>query len=451
MSGFKSPSPSKLVDLTDVVIAAPVVDQILKYNGVDWINGTSVAVGAGPGITFYLDSTDIIPPGPGPQTIAIETLSKTPTGGVTVFESTIPPVDGTIPATATVMIDEYLYNTGINILSIPAGQWTFDTYGYVDVSPGGVTSEILISVGRVFVGAGTITVTGAGTSRTATVTGGTPFLGTDFNADISLTSYIITPDAVLRITGVTSTSVVTVETLVTYSNNVGVAYSVDRFLFQDTTGNITDLAPTPGLYAHTVVEPAFPCNITDKISAHYYGRTDNVGPITVTLAHNGTLYYTRIGTPLPTLHNDLAGLQGGVANQYYHSTLAEYTKIQALGTISSQPANNVAITGGSITGTSITLTGLTLPVVTKVGAYTLTTLDYLCLCDATGGAFTILLPATAGLTGRQYVIKKIDSSGNSVLIDGNAAETIDGQLTKSLNLLNEAIMIQTDGSNWFII
>lgn len=94
---------------------------------------------------------------------------------------------------------------------------------------------------------------------------------------------------------------------------------------------------------------------------------------------------------------------------------------------------------------------LFLPVVTKVGGYTLTALDYLCLCDATGGTFTITLPPTAGITGRQYAIKKIDSSGNSVTIDGNAAETIDGVLTKSLNLQNESITIQTDGLNWFIV
>lgn len=52
-------------------------------------------------------------------------------------------------------------------------------------------------------------------------------------------------------------------------------------------------------------------------------------------------------------HNDLANIQGGTANQFYHNTAAEYAKVQALGTISNQAANNVAITGGAIDGTAI--------------------------------------------------------------------------------------------------
>lgn len=431
------------------VITTPVVDQILKYNGINFINGAQLAVGAGPGVIFYLDATEIIPPGPGPQTIAIETLSKTPTGGGEVSETVT-------VNNSTGMIDQYLYNTALNILSIPAGEWTFDTYCYVDDATN--VSQILISVGRVFIGAGTIAITGAGTSRTATVTGGTPFLASDYNVDISLTSYIITPTAVLRIVGYTSDSVVTVETLATYSNETDVTYSADRFLFQDTTGEINNTV-TPALFTHTTVEPAFASNVTDKLTVRYYGKTDHVGDIVITIVHNGTTHYTRIHTPLPTLHNDLAGLQGGSANEYFHLTSAEYTgtgtgvfvRQTALGTMATQNASNVAITGGSITGTTITLTGLILPVVTKLGAYILTTSDYLCLCDATGGTFTISLPATAGITGRQYIIKKIDSSGNSVTIDGNLAETIDGALTRSLNLQYEAITIQTDGLNWFIV
>ena len=84
-------------------------------------------------------------------------------------------------------------------------------------------------------------------------------------------------------------------------------------------------------------------------------------------------------------------------------------------------------------------------------ALTLTSSHYTILCNATAAAFTITLPTAVGISGRTYNIKKTDSSGNAVLIDGNAAETIDGDLTKSLNLQNESITIQTDGSNWYVI
>jgi len=73
------------------------------------------------------------------------------------------------------------------------------------------------------------------------------------------------------------------------------------------------------------------------------------------------------------------------------------------------------------------------------------------LCNATAVAFTVTLPASANSKYQIYEIKKIDSTGNAVTIDGNAAETIDGDLTKSLNLQNESITIQCDGSNWYII
>lgn len=76
---------------------------------------------------------------------------------------------------------------------------------------------------------------------------------------------------------------------------------------------------------------------------------------------------------------------------------------------------------------------------------------YTVLCDATGGVFTVTLPTAVGISGRIYNIKKIDSTGNVVTVDGTASETIDGSLTKLLNLYNESITIQSNGTNWYII
>jgi len=88
-------------------------------------------------------------------------------------------------------------------------------------------------------------------------------------------------------------------------------------------------------------------------------------------------------------------------------------------------------------------------VVTKTGAYILTAADGIVLCNASSGVFTITLPAAS--RNIMYSIKKIDSSGNIVTIDANGSETIDGDLTVSLNTEGESITIVTDGSNWFII
>ena len=57
---------------------------------------------------------------------------------------------------------------------------------------------------------------------------------------------------------------------------------------------------------------------------------------------------------------------------------------------------------------------MALPVVTKTGAYTATAADYTSLCNATSAGFSVTLPAAAGITGRVYLVKKIDSSANVV-------------------------------------
>lgn len=82
---------------------------------------------------------------------------------------------------------------------------------------------------------------------------------------------------------------------------------------------------------------------------------------------------------------------------------------------------------------------------------TLTTSNTVVLCDATTGAITVMLPAASGNGGRTYYIKKIDSSVNTVTVDANASETIDGDLTAVITLRYESITLVCDGSNWHLI
>ena len=82
---------------------------------------------------------------------------------------------------------------------------------------------------------------------------------------------------------------------------------------------------------------------------------------------------------------------------------------------------------------------------------TLSTSHFTVLVDASGGSRTITLPPAANCKGRIYVIKKIDSSANAVVIDANASETIDGQLTVSLTTQYQTIRIQSNGTAWYII
>lgn len=73
------------------------------------------------------------------------------------------------------------------------------------------------------------------------------------------------------------------------------------------------------------------------------------------------------------------------------------------------------------------------------------------LYDVSGGSSQVNLPAAASNADAKIVVKKTDSSGNTVTIDGNGAETIDGATTRVLNSQYESITMVCDGSNWFII
>jgi len=65
--------------------------------------------------------------------------------------------------------------------------------------------------------------------------------------------------------------------------------------------------------------------------------------------------------------------------------------------------------------------------------------------DASGGASTVNLPA--GAAGLVVEVKK-QADSNTVTVDGNAAETIDGALTYVLNSPYESIKFAWNGSEW---
>jgi len=60
------------------------------------------------------------------------------------------------------------------------------------------------------------------------------------------------------------------------------------------------------------------------------------------------------------------------------------------------------------------------------------------------------LPAVSGIGGTIFVIKEAAGSANTVTIDGDSSETIDGQATYTMSTPYASITIYCDGSNWFI-
>lgn len=83
-------------------------------------------------------------------------------------------------------------------------------------------------------------------------------------------------------------------------------------------------------------------------------------------------------------------------------------------------------------------------------SYAATDDDYLILADATAGAITITLPPAASLLHHDFIVKRLNSGSNDVIIDGNSSETIDGSTTFTLTVQHDAIRIVSDGTGWWI-
>lgn len=90
----------------------------------------------------------------------------------------------------------------------------------------------------------------------------------------------------------------------------------------------------------------------------------------------------------------------------------------------------------------------------KTGVYTVVAADdgSLIRVDATSGAIIVTLTAAATL-GAKFLtrIKKIDGSANTVTVDANGAETIDGATTLVLPDQYDAVTLLCDGTAWHVL
>jgi hypothetical protein len=93
------------------------------------------------------------------------------------------------------------------------------------------------------------------------------------------------------------------------------------------------------------------------------------------------------------------------------------------------------------------------PKITSVsGNTTLNDTHTTVLVDATAGGVLIALPTAAGAfsggIGRVYNVKKVDASANTVTVDGNGSETIDGAATQVLTTQWQCMTVQSNGTTW---
>ena len=82
--------------------------------------------------------------------------------------------------------------------------------------------------------------------------------------------------------------------------------------------------------------------------------------------------------------------------------------------------------------------------------HTVTSADHTIFANANSTNITVTLPTAANIMGRQYIIKRVDSSGTTVTIDPHGSETIEGASTMMLDS-RRSVVIQSDNNNWWIV
>ena len=303
-----------LDNLSDVTIASPVVDEILKYNGANWVNGTPSSISAGYGIEYFNATPQITAAGTN-NAVAIFTLSATP---ITTTEQTT-----TSTAIVGTTVSTSWLSTALGRTTIDAGSWDYTVFAGVNTVGGATTTLSRQLYAALPFVTGTVTTTGTGTTRTATASAGTPFATSAITASgtVTLASYLQTPQGLYQISARTSDTVVTIVTLSTYANESVVAGTVWKLLFA--TVQTPNLTTTITQYDILTVQPAFTITTATKLGAITFITGTNAGRI-VTTTFNGTARNTHMASPLAILHNQLGGLQGGTSNEQYHLTDAEY-------------------------------------------------------------------------------------------------------------------------------
>jgi len=299
-----------LDNLADVHVTGAAVDDILSFDGMNWVHSSGITLSGGIGITFYMDDTEIIGTGVNSD-YPIKTLSKVPV-------LTAEDVDAIPVTNNTVLYGAYLYDFALGGVVIDAGDWSFLTYASVNSVGGGRESSITRNIYIVEVGS-TITTTGTGTSRTATAASGTPFVTGDASATNTDAGYLQTPQGLYQITGYTSPTIVTVLVPTTYTNESGVTFQTYKKQFGSSTGEITSIGTNYTLYSVNAVHAEIIINNTDKLAELVFGISNNT--TTVSFVHNGNLHYSHFVTPLAVAHNDLKGLNAG--DSYEHLTQAQ--------------------------------------------------------------------------------------------------------------------------------
>ena len=83
--------------------------------------------------------------------------------------------------------------------------------------------------------------------------------------------------------------------------------------------------------------------------------------------------------------------------------------------------------------------------------YSILTTDHTVVVDCSGGIRTATLPSAASMANKKMSIKKGDNTSNKLILEANAAETIDGALTQETAVAYAGWIIHSNGTKWVIV
>lgn len=87
---------------------------------------------------------------------------------------------------------------------------------------------------------------------------------------------------------------------------------------------------------------------------------------------------------------------------------------------------------------------------TVTGTTTLLDTDFTLLVNNSGNV-SVNLPTSASAERREYIIKKISENTNTVTVDPDGSELIDGQATYVITSSYNSIKIKSNGTSWYIV
>ena len=167
----------------------------------------------------------------------------------------------------------------------------------------------------------------------------------------------------------------------------------------------------------------------------------------LSLSSGDLLYYD--GTNIIALATGSAG-----RDLLADATAGDQRTTLGLGTIATQDANNVSITGGSISGVSVAVSYAFGTDITSTGTFTRSTLNgKVHHVDASGGSVSMNLEALSAWTdGDWFIVKLINNnSGAATLtINPDGSETIDGAASKVLYAQMETVEVYKKGSGFYL-